>query len=536
MRDEKRQIVDQEDVIVVGSDVTLGELLASESIRTQAKALADGIREDLRHGLAEKNGPIRQIFFQDISCGCRNRGQAPCQKDGGRGCHGVTGENHNLSIMGSIKVGTPSCQQACPVGVDIPAVLEHMRDGDRLKAQRTLMKYHPMAQAVCLLCGRCRSRCVRAVEDEGVAAEKIMYWLGADVGKHPEIFFIQPSGDSEKWIALEEITISGLAAAYYLRRMGNHIVFLQEKEPEEVLSPYGQALADAMKDSLKVYMNNLRYMGVVFEKQGMDKADRHCVFDQRLSLGPDRQGKGLWDLLEEICHGVKTANNINLDLGLKSYLEPMGPLGRFRFEGVEELPLEWETPVEDTGEEIVRKEASRCGTCGCFGVSESRTGAALFMLETEIHTSHRVIRAQDYFAHISPWEQLKPEEDIICLEIPKSGDFVSGCVFEQEITLAYAFLGTSGNLADLRMTFGGVAPVPIRLTEAEKRLRGKSLSALSAEGEALCIMDMLMPRIVLMKMNREKTERMQRLLARALEVCVHSAAQPGKHDLLEENM
>ena len=30
MRDEKRQIVDQEDVIVVGSDVTLGELLASE--------------------------------------------------------------------------------------------------------------------------------------------------------------------------------------------------------------------------------------------------------------------------------------------------------------------------------------------------------------------------------------------------------------------------------------------------------------------------------------------------------------------------
>ena len=83
MRDEKRQIVDQEDVIVVGSDVTLGELLASEYIRTQAKALADGIREDLRHGLAEKNGPIRQIFFQDISCGCRNRGQAPCQKDGG---------------------------------------------------------------------------------------------------------------------------------------------------------------------------------------------------------------------------------------------------------------------------------------------------------------------------------------------------------------------------------------------------------------------------------------------------------------------
>ena len=62
------------------------------------------------------------------------------------------------------------------------------------------------------------------------------------------------------------------------------------------------------------------------------------------------------------------------------------------------------------------------------------------------------------------------------------------------------------------------------------------MSALSAEGEALCIMDMLMPRIVLMKMNREKTERMQRLLARALEVCVHSAAQPGKHDLLEENM
>ena len=118
MRDETRRIVDQEDVIVVGADVTLGELLASKYIRTQAKAAADGIREDLRHGLAEENRPIRQIFFHDISCGCRNRGQAPCQKDGGRSCHGVTGENHNLSIMGSIKVGTPSCQQACPVDFD----------------------------------------------------------------------------------------------------------------------------------------------------------------------------------------------------------------------------------------------------------------------------------------------------------------------------------------------------------------------------------------------------------------------------------
>ena len=89
---------------------------------------------------------------------------------------------------------------------------------------------------------------------------------------------------------------------------------------------------------------------------------------------------------------------------------------------------------------------------------------------------------------------------------------------EEEITLAYAFLVRSGKLIDLRMTFGGIAPVFIRLTEAELALKGRRLDELWPEQTAARIMDMLKPKIVVLKDNKRKSEHMERLLARALEI------------------
>lgn len=526
MEDERRRITEQEDVITAGADVTLGQLLRSDCIRREAAAAAAGIRLDLERGIARENMPLKQILFQDIFCASRNAKAAPCLKDGGTACYAAAGENQMNSVMGNKKVGISACSQACPVGVDIPAVLEHMRNDKKLEAQRTLMKYHPLTEMVCLLCKKCSARCVRNQQNQGVAAEKILHWLGADIGRHPEIFFIPPSGDSGKWIAIEEVTVAGLTAAYYLRRMGNHVVIFKKKEAREVLSCHGHSLAEAMEEPLAAYMAHLSFMGVVFEDGAIGEKEPGRLFDRQLSWkAGEKAAQGtaeLQNVLEEICLGVKTAGRINLDFGLKSYLEPMGPLGSFRFEGVEIPPAQWAKLSEETPQNTVIREAARCVNCGCFGVCESRTETALFMLETEIHTSRRVIRAQDYFAEISPWKKCEPGEEAICLVIPKSGDFVSGCVCDNEIALAYAFLGKNGTIMDLRMAFGGIAPVPIRMSEAEKALRRSGTAGMCAGDEAARIMDMAKSRIVLMKKNKGKLLRMERLIAQALENYLNS--------------
>lgn len=526
MKDARRRITEQEDVIVAGADVTLGQLLHSECIKREAEAATAGIRLDLERGIARESMPLKQILFQDIFCISRNTKEAPCLKDGGTACYAAAGENQMNSVMGNKKVRTPACSQACPVGVDVPAVLEHMRNNKKLEAQRTLMKYHPLTEMVCLMCRKCSAHCVQNQQNQGVGAEKILHWLGADIGRHPEIFFIPPSGDSGKWIAIEEVTVAGLTAAYYLRRMGNHVAIFKKKKAREVLACFSHSLAEAMEGSLAAYMACLSFMGVVFEDSAIGEKEPGRFFDHQLSWKTaektTQETTELQSVLEEICLGVKTASRINLDFGLKSYLEPMGPLGSFQFEGVEISPSQWAKPLEDTQQQTVLQEAARCVNCGCFGVCESRTETALFMLETEIHTSKRVIRAQDYFAEISPWKKWEPGEEAINLVIPKSGDFVSGCVCDKEITLAYAFLGKTGTIMDLRMAFGGIAPVPIRLSEAEKALKRSQAAGMSAKDEAAHIMDMAKPRIVLMKKNKGKLLRMEKLIAHALENYLNS--------------
>ena len=82
--------------------------------------------------------------------------------------------------------------------------------GSLLEAQRTLMKYLPMARTVCRACGRCGEACVKS---QPVGLAKLMDWLGDTIDSHPEIFFIPPSGDSRKWVALPSPTLAALSAA-----------------------------------------------------------------------------------------------------------------------------------------------------------------------------------------------------------------------------------------------------------------------------------------------------------------------------------
>ena len=139
-----------------------------------------------------------------------------------------------------------------------------------------------------------------------------MDWLGKTISSHPEIFFIQPSGDSKKWIALQLPTLANLTAAYYLRRMGNHVVVCQSV-PAGRSWPYGER-AVSLAGPLGEYLDDLSYMGVLFEEKSLEDLQQAYSFHQALCL--ERSPQRDWDsLLAEIPFGVEEARKLNLSYG-----------------------------------------------------------------------------------------------------------------------------------------------------------------------------------------------------------------------------
>lgn len=79
-------------------------------------------------------------------------------------------------------------------------------------------------------------------------------------------------------------------------------------------------------------MDDLSYMGVLFEEKSLEDLQQAYSFHQALCL--ERSPQRDWDsLLAEIPFGVEEARKLNLSYGLKSFLEPGGDFCTFDREG-----------------------------------------------------------------------------------------------------------------------------------------------------------------------------------------------------------
>ena len=209
---KKKSITPLDGAIELGGEVSVSQLMESPLLRQEAKALAEALEQDCRMGLLSPGQTVESLLRQGVSCPSCGQDE-PCIKDGGCVCHVMGHPCSTGSVLGGKRLGEPLCCQACPAGVDLPGILQLLREDSALEAQRTLMKFLPMAATVCLACGKCTGACVRNREGAPVAVHRVMDWLGKTISSHPEIFFIQPSGDSKKWIALQLPTLANLTAA-----------------------------------------------------------------------------------------------------------------------------------------------------------------------------------------------------------------------------------------------------------------------------------------------------------------------------------
>ena len=148
---------------------------------------------------------------------------------------------------------------------------------------------------------------------------------------------------------------------------------------------------------------------------------------------------------------------------------------------VEERNLEREDTVT-ISREAAEAEAKRCMNCGCYSVNASDISPALLLLDADIVTTKRTIKASEFFTeHLDTKDQLEPGEIVTEIVVKPDAEAVTHYEkfrIRKSLDFAIVSLATSYKAGgkDIRLVLGGVAPVPVELTKVEEYLAGKELT------------------------------------------------------------
>ena len=116
---------------------------------------------------------------------------------------------------------TAPCQRTCPTGIDIPAYIKAVREGNVEKALLIIKERCPLPLVCGYICpAPCELKCRRTLVDEGVAINTIKRFAAEyemNTGKRIEPYKVP---QTEARIALVGGGAEGLTASYYLARLG----------------------------------------------------------------------------------------------------------------------------------------------------------------------------------------------------------------------------------------------------------------------------------------------------------------------------
>ncbi len=116
---------------------------------------------------------------------------------------------------------TAPCQRTCPTGINIPAYIKEVREGNPEKALLIIKERCPLPLVCGYICpAPCELKCRRGLVDEGVAINTIKRFAAEyemKTGKRIEPY---KAPQTEQRIALVGGGAEGLTCAYYLARLG----------------------------------------------------------------------------------------------------------------------------------------------------------------------------------------------------------------------------------------------------------------------------------------------------------------------------
>ncbi|MCX5851440.1 MAG: FAD-dependent oxidoreductase [Deltaproteobacteria bacterium] len=152
------------------------------------------------------------------------------------------------------------CQNACPIGMDVPQYLALVRAGRLDDAYKILLRTNPFPA----ICGRvcdhqCQSKCRRASSDEALAIKFVKRFI-TDNAKKPNV---DPAAmDRKEKIAVVGSGPAGLTAAKDLALRGYKITVYEELPEAGGMTRYGIPSYRLPRNILAGEVNDIRALGV----------------------------------------------------------------------------------------------------------------------------------------------------------------------------------------------------------------------------------------------------------------------------------
>jgi NADPH-dependent glutamate synthase beta subunit-like oxidoreductase/Pyruvate/2-oxoacid:ferredoxin oxidoreductase delta subunit len=165
---------------------------------------------------------------------------------------------------------TPPCQNACPSGHDIRGWLSIVRGLDQppegMSWEEYAFRRMTMSNPFPALMGRvcpapCQDSCNRIEVDGFVGINSIEQYIG-DWARENDIKFDAPPADTGKKVAVVGSGPAGLAAAYFLRRLGHAATIFEEYHALGGMTRFGLPEYRVPRDMLEVEINRILDLGV----------------------------------------------------------------------------------------------------------------------------------------------------------------------------------------------------------------------------------------------------------------------------------
>jgi len=200
-----------------------------------------------RHPMPEQDPQVRAKNFDEVTLG-------------------YTAELAKAEAQRCLQCKTAPCRTGCPVDIDIPAFIQHIKDGD-MDASITKIQEVNGLPAVCgRVCPQeeqCEKYCVLAKKGEAVAIGRLERYVADTSREKGEIInLLEYATDAQK-VAIVGSGPAGLSAAGALAKMGYKVTVFEALHLPGGVLMYGIPEFRLPKDEVvQAEINNLRKLGV----------------------------------------------------------------------------------------------------------------------------------------------------------------------------------------------------------------------------------------------------------------------------------
>jgi glutamate synthase (NADPH/NADH) small chain len=178
---------------------------------------------------------------------------------------GYDSDNAITEANRCLQCKTAPCRNGCPVGINIPGFVKHLREGNFDQALEEIKQKSNLAA----ICGRvcpqedqCEKFCVLAKRGEGLSIGRLERFVADYTRTSNRELITKPASQQLEKVAIIGAGPAGLAAAGDLARLGYKVTIFEALHAPGGVLVYGIPEFRLPKDIVEYEINSLRQLGV----------------------------------------------------------------------------------------------------------------------------------------------------------------------------------------------------------------------------------------------------------------------------------